>query len=119
MQLELCATSELTHFYSRCLPDKTTAEFMSKLPAAFATAFSSGTESDVSTSPPHIDLLTDGVTCVLHSTLDTVAPQKNRLRKQKTPATCYTHQILYRIANGYIDTHEVAILPIVNCLPCC
>lgn len=90
---------------------------MSKLQAAFAPALTSGTESGVSTSPSHIDQLTDGVTCVLHSTLDTVAPLKKRRRKQKTLTPWYTDQILYPIANGYIDTDEVAILPAVNCLP--
>ena len=56
---------------------------MSKLPPALASALTPGTEGGVSTSPPHIDLLTDGVTSVFRSTLDTVAPLKKRIRKQK------------------------------------
>ena len=65
---------------------------MSKLLAALASALTPGTESGVSTSPPHIDLLTDGVTSVLRSTLDTVAPLKKRIRKQKRLAPWYTDQ---------------------------
>ena len=87
MKLDLRPTTELTHFYSRCLPDNITAEFMSKLPAAFATALTSGTESGVSTSPPHIDLLTDCVTSVLRSTLDTIAPLKNKKEIKKPNQT--------------------------------
>ena len=58
---------------------------MSKLQAAFAPALTSGTESGVSTSPPHIDLLTDGHICALRSALDTVAPLKKRIRKKTDP----------------------------------
>ena len=53
----------------------------SKLPAALASA--------LNTPPPHIDLLTNGVTSVLCSTLDTVAPLKKRIRKQKRLSPWY------------------------------
>ena len=85
MQSEHSATSELNHFYS--LSDKTATQFMSVFPDALASALTPGTEGDPRTSPRHINLLTDGVTCVLHSTLDTVAPLKKRRRKQKTENT--------------------------------
>ena len=69
---------------------------MSKLSDTLASALTSGAECGISTSLPHIDIVTDGVTSVLCSTLDTVAPMKKRIRKQK------------RLAPGYIDqTHEL------------
>src|SRR4029434_359833 len=37
IKLALRPTTALTHFYSRCLSDRTTAEFISKLPVALAT----------------------------------------------------------------------------------
>ena len=92
MKLDLRPTTELTYFYSRCLSDRTTAEFISKLPVALATAPTTGKVNDVRTPPPHIDLLTDSVIHALHSTLDAVAPLKKRIRKLKRLAPWYTDQ---------------------------
>ena len=92
MKLDLRPTTELTYFYSRCLSDRTTAEFISKLPVALATAPTTGKVNDERTPPPHIDLLTDGVIHALHSTLDAVAPLKKRIRKLKRLAPWYTDQ---------------------------
>src|SRR4029434_6562894 len=92
IKLDLHPTTELTYFYSRCLSDMTTAEFISKLPVALATAPTTGKVNDVRTPPPHSDLLTDGVIHALHSTIDAVAPLKKRIRKQKRLTPWYTDQ---------------------------
>ena len=91
MQLELYSPSDSIHFYSHYFSDKTTMEFMSKQPAALAWVFTQGTEGGTSTSPPHVNLPTDGVSNVLRSTINAVVPLKKRIIKQKRLAPWYTN----------------------------
>ena len=65
---------------------------MPKLLAALASVLTPGAEGGTSTSPPHVNLLTDGVTNVLRSSLNTIAPLKKRIRKQRRLAQWYTDQ---------------------------
>ena len=65
MQREWCAPTYSVHLYSRCLSDKTTSEFLSKLPAALASVLTAGAKRGTSTSSPLVTLPTDGGTNVL------------------------------------------------------
>ena len=77
-------------YYSRCLSDKTTADFTIKILSALAPVLTSGAVEGSSTNPTHV--LTDSVINVLHLTLDSIAPLKKKIRKQKRPAQWYTAQ---------------------------
>ena len=77
-------------YYSRCLSDKTTADFTIKILSALAPVLTSGAVEGSSTNQTHV--LTDSVINVLHLTLDSIAPLKKKIRKQKRPAQWYTAQ---------------------------
>ena len=80
--------------YTRCLSDSAIAKFKEDIPTAFDSMSCLNITEDlyVNLSPSQIDAFVDGITTCLRTTLDSVAPLKKKMMKQRKLAPWYNSQ---------------------------
>ena len=76
--------------YTRCLSDSAIAKFKEDIPTAFDSLSCLNITEDL--SPSQIDTFVDGATICLRTTLDSLAPLKKKMMKQRKLAPWYNSQ---------------------------
>ncbi|TKS65475.1 hypothetical protein D9C73_028281 [Collichthys lucidus] len=82
------------NFYSRCLSDSAVAKFKETIPSVLNSMPCLTVTEDLSASfsPSQIDHLVDSITGSLRTTLDSIAPLKKKIIKQRRLAPWYSQQ---------------------------
>ena len=79
--------------YSRCLSDSAVAKFKEEIPSVFnSTPYLNITESYINFSHSQTDNLVTSAAGSLQSTLDSIAPRKQKIMKHRQLAPWYNHQ---------------------------